>query len=63
MKTQWTDLRTVIGLFLLTVALILFATYFWGTSDLVSGVHLNLLSGAMMAAVGLFMTISGLRSK
>lgn len=63
MKAQWTDLRTVIGFFLLTVSSILFATYFWGPSDFVSGVHLNLLSGGLMTAVGLFMAISGLRSK
>jgi len=52
-----TDLRFVIGLFFAIVGLILLGTWMLGPSDLVGGVHLNLISGLLIFVFGIFMLV------
>jgi len=65
MLSKFSDLRFTIGLFFTVVGSILLATFLWGMflsgpSDLVGGVHLNLLGGSMMLIFGLLMlTLAG----
>ena len=47
-----TDLRFVIGLFLITVGAVLLLAFAFGPSDEVQKVHLNLLAGLLMSGVG-----------
>ena len=53
-----TDLRSVIGLFLTTIGVIVLLSYFFGPSDDVGGIHVNLLGGACLLITGLVMVIS-----
>lgn len=52
---KMTDLRFVIGLFLSLLGVLVLGSYLFGGSDLVQGVHLNLVGGGMLLIVGLLL--------
>lgn len=58
-----TDLRSVIGLFLFTIGVIVLLSYLIGPSDDVDGIHVNLIGGSCLALTGLVMLVSRYISK
>ena len=50
----------MIGSFLLVLAMLLLGTHFFGPSDLVEGIALNLMAGLAMGAVGITLIVLGL---
>ncbi len=57
LSKRFDDLSFVIGLFFSVVGIILLLTHFFGPSDSVAGVKLNLVSGAVMTVFGSFMLV------
>ena len=55
LSKRFDDLSFVIGLFFSVVGVILLLTHWFGPSDEVAGVRLNLVSGAVMTAFGAVM--------
>ncbi len=63
LENYLTDLRSVIGLFLFIVGSIVLLSYAFGPSDLVGGIHVNLLGGGCLALVGMIMIVARYISK
>ena len=58
----WLDLRAIIGAFFICVGLILLGAFLLGPSDLVEGIHLNLVVGSAMLLFGVPMLVAGKRA-
>jgi len=53
--SKLTDLLFIIGLFLTIISCILLGTHFFGPSDVVQGIRVNLLGGGVMGLIGVSM--------
>jgi hypothetical protein len=54
------NLQFLIGVFLVLIGAIVLGVHFFGADDVVQGVQVNLLGGAVIAVVGVGMILGGL---
>ena len=55
MMSKLNDLLFLIGLFLTLIGVVVMGAYLLGPSDLVQGIHVNLLGGSMLMIIGIVM--------
>jgi hypothetical protein len=55
MMSKLNDLLFLIGLFLTLIGGVVMGAYIFGSSDVVQGIHVNLLGGSMLMTVGIVM--------